>query len=150
MISPMRSMKAERIILVIRLGIYNLRWLGFIDSGGTHVRSDWLTLRLSYRQLSIESKSQGRAIVVIILPSHGEAHPYNDHAEHNALYIKLVKRSNRWRRAQSHNDWGYLFKSMSYYGGCLCGKNLPHVLIWNKPSYETNIKPIRLSKTLNR
>ena len=36
------------------------------------------------------------------------------------------------------------------YGGCLCGKNLPHVQIWNKPSYGTNIWPTRSSKTLNR
>jgi len=82
--------RLQRIILVIRLGAYNLRWPGFIDSGSTNVHSDWLALRLSYRQLPIESESrQKRTVLAIILPSHGEAHPYNNHAEHNA------------------NDWGH-------------------------------------------
>ena len=47
---------------------------------------------MQYRRLPIVSESrQERTVPAIILPSHGEAHPYNDHAEHNALHIKLTK-----------------------------------------------------------
>ena len=147
--------RLEKIILVIWLGTYNTCWLGFIDGGNAYVHSDWLqevTLRLSWCcQLPIVAEScQESMVLATILPCQGEAHPYKDHAEHNALHIKLTKWSNRWRHAQSHNDWGYLFKSMSYYDWWHCGRNLLPVAIWNKPSYERKRWSIRWSKTLNR
>ena len=106
---------------VIRLGTYNPHWLGFVEGGGSYVHYNWLhevTLRLSrHCQLPIVSESrQETTVMAIILPSQGEAHLYNDHAEHNALHIKLTKWLNKWRRAQSYNDWSHLFKSMKYYG----------------------------------
>ena len=101
-------------------------------------------------QLPRESR-QGRTVLATILPSHREPHPYNDHAEYNALHIKFTKRSKRKGRARSHNDWGYLFKSVSYYGRSVpLRKNLPPVTICNEPSYETNRWLIGSLKTLNR
>ena len=57
-----------------------------------------------------------------------------------------------WMKVCTISQWLGLsiFKSMSYYGGHLRGKNIPYVTIWNKPSYETNKGSIRSSKTLNR
>ena len=111
-----------------------------------------MTLRLIWRsQLPIVPESrQERTVLGIILPSQGEAHPHKDHAEHNPLHVRLAKQSNRRKRAQSHDDWGYLLRSMSYYGGWNCGKNLPAVAIGNKPSHERNSWSIGSSKTLNR
>ena len=40
--------------------------------------------------IALESR-QERTVSAITSPSHGEAHPYKDHAEHNALHIKLNK-----------------------------------------------------------
>ena len=73
-----------------------LIWLGFVEGGGSYVHSNWLqeeTLRPSrHCQLPIESESRQKwTVLATILPSQGEAHLYNDHAEHNALHIKLTK-----------------------------------------------------------
>ena len=139
--------RQERIPFVIRLVTYNSCWLGFINSGDRYAHSYWLheaALRLSRRcQLPIVLNSrQERTVLATISPSHRETYPYNDHGEHNALHVKLTKRSNRRRRAQSHNDWGCLLKFMSNYGWYHWGKNIPHISLWNEPSYETNRRSI--------
>ena len=53
-----------------------------------------VVMRAGELLIVLESR-QERIVLAIILPSHREAHPYNDHTEHDALHIRLVKRSNR-------------------------------------------------------
>ena len=60
---------------------YLRRRLGFIDS-----YTSW-----RFQLPIILNSRQKRAVLAIILPSHGEAHPYNDHTEHDTLHIKFNK-----------------------------------------------------------
>ena len=58
---------------------YLRRRPGFIDS---------YTSRRFQLPIILNSR-QKRAVLAIILPSHGEAHPYNDHTEYDTLHIKV-------------------------------------------------------------
>ena len=61
---------------------YLRRRLGFIDSDSSY------TSRRFHLPIILNSR-QERAVLAIILPSHGEAHPYNDHTKHDTLYTKV-------------------------------------------------------------